>query len=315
MFYLCCKHSKRIIFSTYLSIACSSESPTTPNGTRMCNQCAMLPWNKSFIREVILKQDAVTLTSIYTPNCHLSTVQKDMKLRNLANTIRSAKQRIRRLKIKTRGIDAVKRAHERKDIQKFIMEVNYIAKKGCLEERKVMWSYIKDVVRAEYLRVKNGNGQYSKGMRWSQDSKDLFTSQKIMGGKRMNKSQRENVGGPSLKTVRVNVCNCEYTYKHITCIFQVHRHVSKFWVPMKSGLQQSTQQGHIYGIGWGHRDLEYRRTIVTVYEIDDSSVVFCISGLRARKQGYYPTLNKAEALQNAICLEDWISKHPEDAEP
>ena len=74
-------------------------------------------------------------------------------------------------------------------------------------------------------------------------------------------------------------------------------------------------QDRVYGIGWGPRDLEYRRTIATVFEIDDCNVVFCISGLCSHKQGYYPSLTKAEAMKNAICLDDWIAEHPEDAGP
>ena len=187
----------------------------------MCNHCARLPFNRIFIQKVILKHDAVCdavgVPHAFTPNCTMSHAQKDAKLAFLAGEIKKSKQRERRHR-KFRGVHAVKSAFERKDIRKFVMELNFIAKKGSLETRKVMWSYLQDVIKAEYLKVRSDKNKYSKGMRWSQDTKDLFSSQKIMGGKQINRSQRENVGGPSLKTV--------------------HRHTRKFLLPMNSGLKK-----------------------------------------------------------------------------
>ena len=94
-----------------------------------------------------------------------------------------------------------KEAFDRADVGKFVMELNYISSKGTLEDRKVMWSYLQDVVKSEYLKARSENGEYSRGMRWSKDSKDLFATQKLMSGKAQNRSQRQNVGGPSLPTV------------------------------------------------------------------------------------------------------------------
>ena len=93
----------------------------------------------------------------------MSSTQIGHKLRYQAHVIKISQQRERRHK-KARGVDAAKRAHERQDVRKFIMEVNYVAAKGCLDTRKIMWSYVQDVVHAEYLRLK-GSGKYSKGMR------------------------------------------------------------------------------------------------------------------------------------------------------
>ena len=73
-----------------------------------------------------------------------------------------------------------------------------------------------------------------------------------------------------------------------------------------------------WGIGWGPHELEYRKTVATVYEIDDDGgITFCIMGLRSRahKDGYYVYLSKRQAADNATCLTDWIMQHPEDAEP
>ena len=94
-----------------------------------------------------------------------------------------------------------KESFERADVGKFVMELNYISAKGTLEDRKVMWSHLQDVVRSEFLKTRLDNDKHSRGIRWSQDSKDLFATQKLMSGKAQNRSQRENVGGPSLPTV------------------------------------------------------------------------------------------------------------------
>lgn len=74
-------------------------------------------------------------------------------------------------------------------------------------------------------------------------------------------------------------------------------------------------EGRVYGIGWGHRDMEYRRTVVKVLEIGDDYIDFRIIGLKSNKDGYEVTLSKEQALVNAICLIDWCNAHPEDVEP
>lgn len=73
-------------------------------------------------------------------------------------------------------------------------------------------------------------------------------------------------------------------------------------------------EGRVYGIGWGPRDLEYRRTVVTVHHIDSDDVVFLITGLRSHKEGYYVTLSKDNAQMHAMCLNAWCTNHPEDAQ-
>lgn len=74
-------------------------------------------------------------------------------------------------------------------------------------------------------------------------------------------------------------------------------------------------QDREYGIGWGPRDLEYRRTVVTVETITDDSVGFCIMGLRSHVSGYHVTLNKSDARTRATCLNEWCTHHPEDRKP
>ena len=86
--------------------------------------------------------------------------------------------------------------------------------------------------------------------------------------------------------------------------------------PSPSHTYITRTQDREYGIGWGHRELEFRRTVVTVESINDmGEVCFCIMGLRSRKDGYYVTLSRDQANLQAMCLDDWCQKHPEDAKP
>ena len=170
------------------------------NGTSMCNYCARLPLNQQFVQKVILKEkDSIKTPHKFTPNCHLSSNQKDNKLRSLVHTIRIYQHKGRRNQ--ARGVRVTKESFARKDVGKFVMELNYISLKGTLDNRKVMWSYLQDVVRAEFLKARRGGNAYSRAMKWSQDTKDLFVVQKTMYGKGICHSQRNNVGGPSLSTV------------------------------------------------------------------------------------------------------------------
>ena len=131
--------------------ASSPFNPSASNGTSICNQCAELQFNRQFIEQVILKNRDTTPHK-FTPNCHLSSNQKDNKLKSLAHTLRICQKRGRRKQ--ARGVRVTKESFACKDVGKFVMELNYLAVKGTLEDRKVMWSYLQDVVRAEFLKAR-----------------------------------------------------------------------------------------------------------------------------------------------------------------
>ena len=95
---------------------------------------------------------------------------------------------------------AAKEALERDDIKKFCKELQFVAQRGTLEDKRVMWSYLQDVIRCEYLKAKTGP-KGARGMRWSEDTKDFAASQKLMAGKRLPEHLRENIGGPSKTTI------------------------------------------------------------------------------------------------------------------
>lgn len=109
--------------------------------------------------------------------------------------------RCRRRNVKARGVAKAKQACIRQDLKKFVRELSYIAGKGTLEEKKMMWEYLKDVVHSEFLKAKLGKDQYSRGMRWSAETKDFLLSQKLMGGKRVANGSRFNIGGPHIDTI------------------------------------------------------------------------------------------------------------------
>lgn len=55
--------------------------------------------------------------------------------------------------------------------------------------------------------------------------------------------------------------------------------------------------------------------MVTVHEINDEGMSFCVMGLRSHKNGYYVHLSVSDAVAKATCLSDWVTHNPEDAKP
>ena len=154
----------------------------TPNGTMMCNQCARVPTLQSFVSMVSREEEATQQPS-RTPNKHLNLTSTRQKLTLLASTIRILRQKSRRQMERKRTI-AAKEALERSDVRKFTKELQFIAQRGTLEDKRIMWSYLKDVVHNEFLISKSISEKASHGMRWSSDTKDFASSQKLMAGKR-----------------------------------------------------------------------------------------------------------------------------------
>lgn len=108
--------------------------------------------------------------------------------------------------MQARGVARAKEAHVRGDIKKFTRELTYIANKGTLKEKQVMWAYMQDVVHSEFLKCTSGKkGRYSTGMRWRQSSKLFLASQKVMNDKRSSNGIRHNIGGPHLQTVQKEI--------------------------------------------------------------------------------------------------------------
>ena len=73
------------------------------------------------------------------------------------------------------------------------------------------------------------------------------------------------------------------------CMHFTHTRFIHTLHPPPSHTYITRTQDREYGIGWGHRELEFRRTVVTVESIHDTGeVCFCIMDLRSRKDdGYY----------------------------
>ena len=92
-----------------------------------------------FMKKVILKHDLackeVGVPHASRPNCSMSLGQKDAKLKFLASELKKSKQRERRHR-KFRGVHAVKSAYDRKDVRKFVMELNLIAERDLLRLTK-----------------------------------------------------------------------------------------------------------------------------------------------------------------------------------
>ena len=191
--------TSRSYVGTYRSTRClklAINIDNTPTGTMTCNQCARVPTLPSFLA---VTQRLPCPPAVHTPNKFLSREDLVQKLVTVNQAVRNLRKKVVRNLQRTRT-QAAKEALRRDDVAKFCKELQYIAQRGTLEDKKMMWSYLQDVVRCEYLKKKSGpNG--ALGMRWSADTKDLASSQKLMAGKRLPQHLRENIGGPSKRTI------------------------------------------------------------------------------------------------------------------
>lgn len=189
----------RSYVGTYRSARClklAINYDSTPTGTMTCNQCARVPTLPSFL---LVTQRLRCPPAAHTNNQFLSREDLVKKLVTVSQTVRNLRKKVVRNVQRKRTLVA-KEALRRDDVRKFCKELQYIAQRGTLDDKKIMWSYLQDVVRCEYLKKKSGpNG--ALGMRWSADTKDLASSQKLMAGKRLPQHLRENIGGPSKRTI------------------------------------------------------------------------------------------------------------------
>ena len=191
--------STRSLQGTFRSTRClklAVNYDNSPTGTMTCNHCARVPTLPSFT-SAIERCDRVPALKL--PNKCLSRVALVAKVVRVSNTVRNLRKQVRR-QVKRKRTLAAKEALARDDVKKFCKELQYIAQRGTLEDKKVMWSYLQDVVRCEYLKTKSGP-KGAHGMRWSDDTKDFAASQKLMAGKRLPNHLRENIGGPSRDTI------------------------------------------------------------------------------------------------------------------
>ena len=192
--------TKKVFQGTYRSVRCQKlavqADGRTPTGTLMCNNCARIPTLQSFVSRI---KQASRVQHKFLPNKFLSHKHALTKLRHLSEAVRNLRKRVVRSQVRKRTV-AAREALKRDDVKKFCKELQFIAQRGTLEDKKVMWSYLQDVVRNEYLLARKGPTG-ARGMRWSQETKDFATSQKLMAGKRLPQHLRENIGGPSRMTI------------------------------------------------------------------------------------------------------------------
>ena len=190
--------SSKSYVGTYRSTRClklAVNMDNTPTGTMTCNQCARVPTLPSFLAAT----QRLSCPPASTNNRFLSREDLVQKLVTVNQVVRNLRKKVAR-NLQRKRTQVAKEALRRDDVAKFCKELQYIAQRGTLDDKKIMWAYIQDVVRCEYLKKKSGpNG--ARGMRWSADSKDFASSQKLMAGKRLPQHLRENIGGPSKRTI------------------------------------------------------------------------------------------------------------------
>ena len=198
---------KRAFKGTFKSSRCLKlavkADGRTPTGTLTCNQCARVPTLQSFVSKMQTQTESSTTSpaskSKFTPNITMSQSDALTKLSHLAKEVKELKRKVRRHVVRKRT-EVAREALLREDVKKFTKELQFIAQRGTLDDKKVMWNYFKDVVHNEFLTARKGPTG-SRGMRWSSDVKDFAASQKLMAGKRLPAHLRENIGGPSRMTI------------------------------------------------------------------------------------------------------------------
>ena len=190
--------SSKSYVGTYRSTRClklAVNMDNTPTGTMTCNQCVRVPTLPSFLAAT----QRLSCPPASTNNRFLSREDLVQKLVTVNQVVRNLRKKVVR-NFQRKRTQVAKEALRRDDVAKFCKELQYIAQRDTLDDKKIMWAYIQDVVRCEYLKKKSGpNG--ARGMRWSADSKDFASSQKLMAGKRLPQHLRENIGGPSKRTI------------------------------------------------------------------------------------------------------------------
>ena len=130
----------------------------TPNGTMTCSQCARVPTLPSFVAMVAREERDMPMEKISRPNVYLTLTAARKKLTLLASQIKILRKKSSRLLQRKRTV-AAQEALQRSDVKKFTKELQFIAQRGTLEDKRVMWSYLKDVVHNEYLTEKNDKGK------------------------------------------------------------------------------------------------------------------------------------------------------------
>ena len=189
---------------TFHSVKCLKLSVQadgrTSTGTLTCNNCAKVPSLQTFVSKIAAAADAARQhTDKFTPNKHLSREQVLTKLTQVTKDCKNLRKKVSRTLVRKRTA-AAQEALVRNDVKKFTKELQFIAQRGTLTDKQVMWSYLKDVVHAEFLSKKQGVAR-SRGMRWSKNTLDFTASQKLMAGKRLPEHLKDNIGGPSRTTI------------------------------------------------------------------------------------------------------------------
>ena len=141
---------------TFKSTRClklAVNTNNTPTGTMTCNQCARVPTLQSFVS--MTQRLTSSLPAKKARNSNLSREALMQKLVRVNKKVRNL-QKMRTRQIKRKRTVAAKEPLIRDDVKKFCKELQYIAQRGTLEDKRVMWSYLQDTVRCEYLKSKRG---------------------------------------------------------------------------------------------------------------------------------------------------------------
>jgi hypothetical protein len=88
---------------------------------------------------------------------------------------------------------------ERSDVSGMIADIISCERSGKWEERKVTFHFLRDMIHS--LALTDEEGQRSRNMRWSETSKRIFATLKIIGGPKVNRFLRNTTEAPSDSTI------------------------------------------------------------------------------------------------------------------
>jgi hypothetical protein len=183
-----------------------------PNGTYMCSACAALdPRTNVGIRRLIksraeLKQKAGTmatdgkvLNGVNDAHLDRDALVEKLKVRKRqADSLKFTKQRA----IATRDarLEAVLQSLANDDVNMTVYWMNTMLRSEDDKQVQVATQFIRGVAESTGRKVADPSGKMSKGMKWSDEVKDVAATLMMTAGPRVTRLMQANLGTPSQRT-------------------------------------------------------------------------------------------------------------------
>ena len=193
---------RRRIKGSFRSTSCSLVSRGSEAFHHfMCNACAGIPRELDFRRRLERRDEETPLSA----RARHDQMPDDVARAALARISRE-KERLRRncfflcSKLAATNVrlrawrDRVKDTARRGELKRVTDELTKAYDDGKFQEKRALWAFIKDLVHSTHLA--SGDGQRSRGMKWSESTNRFFAVIRKFGGPRTQKFFYDNIGGP-----------------------------------------------------------------------------------------------------------------------